>query len=111
MTFAAATSINPSTRTLSISIGEVPLVALKPTQQELICAHGIGKLVMDPTEKQQRSELQVSDYTLRDAEGRVTTTTFVVDDNLATFANQLRDWIRNIPATTHYGIFETSPNL
>jgi hypothetical protein len=110
LTFAAATSINPSTRTLSISIGKVPLVALKPTLQELICAHGIGNLVMDPTEEQQRSELQELEYTLRDAEGRFTTT-FVVDDNLATFANQLRDWIRNLLATTHYGIFETSPNL
>lgn len=110
VTCAAGCGINASTRTVSIFIGKVPLATLKPTQQELICAHGIANLVMDPTEEKQRSALEDSDYSLRDAEGRIITT-FVADDNLVTHANKLRNWIRNMPATTHFGIFETSPSL
>jgi hypothetical protein len=76
----------------------VPLAVLKPTQQELICAHGTGDLPMDPAEEDRCSTVQESDYSLTDAEGRITTI-FNKVDGLATFADQLREWMRNLPAT------------
>lgn len=94
---------------MSISIGEVPVDVFKTTQQELSCAHGVAVLVVDPTEEHRPSALQESDYNSRDADGRTTTTIHMADD-LATFANQLQDWVRNMPPTTHRGVFEASPS-
>lgn len=110
MTFDAVSTINGPIRKVSISIGEVPLDAFKITQQELICAHGVAVLVVDPTEEHRRSALQESEYNSRDADGRITTTIHMADD-LATFANQLQDWVRDMPGTTHSGVFEASPSL
>jgi hypothetical protein len=106
LTFAVGSGINPSTKTLSISAGQVPLGALQPTHQELICAHGVGDLVMNTTEVQQQRALQevVGDYGLRDVEGRVAT--FInVDDDLNTFANHIRDWVQNLQ---HSVVFKIS---
>ncbi|KFZ24665.1 hypothetical protein V502_00856 [Pseudogymnoascus sp. VKM F-4520 (FW-2644)] len=68
LTLAADSSIKSSSKVLSIYVGNVPRGILKPTQ-DLICAHGIGNIIMDPAE--QSPPLQESDYSLRDAEGRI----------------------------------------
>ncbi|KFY24516.1 hypothetical protein V491_02128 [Pseudogymnoascus sp. VKM F-3775] len=102
LTLAADTK--PSSRVLSIYIGNAPLAILNPTQ-DLMCSHGIGKMITDPAE--QPPLLEESDYSLRDAEGRISTTV-KADADLARFANHIRGWVQGLPPKFISKVFEVS---
>ena len=100
VTFSGGSGIDAPTRRVSISIGKVPPIALKDTQQELIFAHGVGDIVQESADA-----LQDSEYGSRDAQGRVTTTFVIDNDDLIGYASCLQDLVRELSAPTNLGLF------
>ena len=97
LTFATCYSINKSTKTVSIPIGDMELDAARSIEKELIYAHGSSSEI-DAAEEAQYSAVQESNYTSKDKEGRIMTIMTVPDD-LCVLAEKIREWVRNVPPT------------